>query len=94
MKNTYKLLIFGDHYSIVSDESQDNIAKAAAQVDALMKEISFKASQVDETRIAVLAALQLAHKILALESNKEFTDIRHKELIDRIDLDCLALVRR
>lgn len=94
MKNTYKLLIFGDHYSIVSDESQADIAKAAAYVDALMKEISAKAAHVDEKRIAVLVALQLASKMLALESNKEYTDGCHKKLVDRLEQEYLALVRR
>ena len=94
MKNTYKLLIFGDHYSIVSDESQAQLAKSAAQVDALMKEIAAKAAHVDEKRIAVLVALQLASKLLALESSKEYTDGCHKKLIDRIEQEFLALVRR
>ncbi len=94
MKNTYKLLIFGDHYSIVSDEPQAHVAQAAAQVDALMKEISLKASQVDEKRIAVLVALQLASKVLALESSIESTHNRHQELIDRIEQECLALIHR
>jgi cell division protein ZapA (FtsZ GTPase activity inhibitor) len=94
MKNTYKLLIFGDHYSIVSDESYTHITKAAAQVDALMKEIAAKAVHVDEKRIAVLVALQLASKMLSLESNKEFTDGCHQKLIDRIEQEFLAVVRR
>lgn len=94
MKNTYKLLIFGDHYSIVSDESQALITKAAAHVDALMKEISTKAAHVDEKRIAVLVALQLASKVLMLETSKEYTEGCHKKLIDRLEQEYLALVRR
>lgn len=94
MKNTYKLLIFGDHYSIVSDEPQTHVTQAAAHVDALMKEISLKAAQVDEKRIAVLVALQLASKLLALESTIESTQNRHQELIDRIEQECLALIHR
>lgn len=94
MKNTYKLLIFGDHYSIVSDESQAQITQAAAHVDALMKEISAKAVHVDQKRIAVLVALQLASKMLSLESNKEYTDECHKKLIDRVEQEFLALMRR
>ena len=77
--NSYKLLIFGDHYSVVSDESNAQITKAASMVDALMKEISSKASQVDEKRIAVLVALQMASKLLALESQIENTSECHKD---------------
>ncbi len=93
MKNTYKLLIFGDHYSVVSDESNAQITKAASMVDAMMKEISSKASQVDEKRIAILVALQMASRLLALESQIENTSERHKELVDRIEHECIALLR-
>lgn len=92
--NSYKLLIFGDHYSVVSDESQSQLTKAAAMIDALMKEISAKVPNIDEKRVAVLAALQMANKILNLESQIEHTTMRHKELVDRVEQDCLALFRR
>ncbi len=93
MKNSSKLLIFGDHYSVVSDESQSQLTHAAAQVDALMKEISAKVPHIDDKRIAVLAALQLASKVIALESQIEHTSVRHKELVDRIEHECIALLR-
>lgn len=93
MKNSYKLLIFGDHYSVVSDESQSQLAHAASMVDSLMKEISSKVPHIDEKRVAVLAALQLASKIIALESQIEHTSVRHKELVDRIEHECIALLR-
>ena len=95
MKNSYKLLIFGDYYSIVTDESQDQISKAAALIDSQLKEIASKISpsSVDEKRIAVLVSLQMASKVLFLESQLEQVSARHKELIDRIEHDCLALLR-
>lgn len=93
MKNSYKLLIFGDHYSVVSDESQSQLAHAASMIDSLMKEISTKVPHIDEKRVAVLAALQLASKIIALESQIEHTSLRHKELVDRIEHECIALLR-
>lgn len=93
MKNNSKLLIFGDHYSVVSDESQSQLAHAASKVDSLMNEISTKFPHIDEKRIAVLAALQLASTIIALEAQIEHTSIRHKELVDRIEHECIALLR-
>lgn len=95
MKNSYKLLIFGDYYSIVTDESQDQVSKAAALIDSQLKEIASKISpsSVDEKRIAVLVSLQMASKVLFLESQLEQVSARHKELIDRIEHDCLALLR-
>lgn len=94
MKNNYKLLIFDDQYSVVSDESQAHITKAAAMVDALMREIASKLSNVDEKRVAVLVALQMASQIAALESQIEHTSVCHKELADRVERECIALLRR
>lgn len=93
MKNNYKLLIFDDQYCVVSDESEAHLFKAASIIDALMKESCAKASQMDEKRIAVLVALQMASKVLALESEIADTSARHKALIDRIEHEYLALVR-
>lgn len=92
--NSYKLTIFGDQYSVVSDESHANINQAAAMVDTLMQEISSRLSQIDEKRIAVLVALQMASKVLALENQIDLTSDRHKELVDRIENECIALLRR
>ena len=92
-QNSYKLLIYGDHYSIVSDESQSQLAHAASMVDTLMNEISTKVPHIDAKRVAVLTALQLASKIIALESQIEHTSLRHKELVDRIEHECIALLR-
>ncbi len=94
MKNSYKLSIFGDSYSVVSDESEIQLHKAAARVDSLMKEISAKISHIDEKKVAVLVALQMASQILALESLVENTAEYHQVLLDKIERECLALLRR
>lgn len=91
--NNYKLTIFGDQYSVVSDESQSQVNQAADMVDKLMQEISAKLSQVDEKRIAVLVALQMASKVLALEHQMETTTEFHKELAERIENECIAILR-
>lgn len=90
MKNNYKLSIFGDAYSVVSDESIAQVTQAASMVDSLMNEIASKVSQVDEKRIAVLVALQLASKYLALKSQLEETGLKHRQLINYMDQDCLS----
>jgi Cell division protein ZapA. len=60
---SYKVSIFGDQYTIKTDESHDLIAKAAALVDSAMKEIAC-ASKFDTKSIAVLAALRIAHQMM------------------------------
>jgi cell division protein ZapA (FtsZ GTPase activity inhibitor) len=92
--NSYKLLIFDDQYSVVSDESHTQLNKAALMVDSLMREISSKVAHVDEKRIAVLVALQMASKVLALELQIEHTSEYHQTLVDRIEHECIALLRR
>jgi cell division protein ZapA (FtsZ GTPase activity inhibitor) len=94
MKNTYKLLIFDDQYSIVSDEPAMQINKAASMIDTCMRDIAAKLSHVDEKRVAVLVALQMASRILALESQLEGVSDHQKKLIDRIETECLAVLRR
>lgn len=92
--NNYKLTVFGDQYSVVSDESQSHVNQAADMVDKLMQEISAKLSQIDEKRIAVLVALQMASKVLALEKQIENTTEFHKEFAERIENECIAILRR
>ncbi|HVX00800.1 MAG TPA: cell division protein ZapA, partial [Candidatus Babeliaceae bacterium] len=63
----YKLSIFGEAYTIVSDESEEILLKAAKQLDGLMREVSQKSQIADAKRIAVLAALQIATHSQTLE---------------------------
>jgi|ERR1700733_5065847 cell division protein ZapA (FtsZ GTPase activity inhibitor) len=93
MKTSYKLSIFGEHYSVVSDESAQAVQKAAQLVDSIIKDIASKASHVEEKRVAVLAALQMASKIISLESAITDTQQRQAKLADRIDHECLAPLR-
>lgn len=91
--NNYKLSIFGEHYCVVSDESPDAVQKAALLVDGVIKEISAKAAHVEEKRIAVLAALQMASRIISLESAITENQARQHKLVDRMENECLALLR-
>ena len=62
------LTIFNKNYSISTDENEDIIFQAAKKVDFLMNELSNKTSLKDDTKIAVLVALQLAND---LEKNRK-----------------------
>ena len=66
-----KLRIFDKEYTIVSDESEERVTKTAELVDSLMREIVEHAKKLPEERIAVLAALRLASKLLTIESKIE-----------------------
>lgn len=72
-KKSYKVQIFEELYVLTSDEAECSVLKAAEIVDTYMKEISNYSAVADPKKIAVLAALRLAEKLLIFESqhNKE-----------------------
>jgi len=67
-KKKLKIEIFNEQYSFVSDESEQDIVKASQLVDALMREIADKSGLHDGKKIAVLAALRIANRIVNLEN--------------------------
>jgi len=68
----YKARIFGELYSIVSDEEDDFVLEVVRKVDCLMKEISTKNNAtVDAKKIAVLTALKVTEELLALQELME-----------------------
>jgi cell division protein ZapA (FtsZ GTPase activity inhibitor) len=68
----YKLSIFGEAYTLISDEPEEVLTSCAMEVDALMRDISQKSQSIDAKRIAVLAALQMATHAKCLEDSLEY----------------------
>lgn len=62
-----KVHIFGDDYSLITNESEEHVKQAALMVDSLLKEIAGKGSIHQDKKVIVLAALQLASKTLLLQ---------------------------
>jgi len=67
-KKSYKVHIFEEQYILVSDDSEETVVQAADMVDKYMKEISQQSVITDPKKIAVLAALRIANKLLGCES--------------------------
>jgi cell division protein ZapA (FtsZ GTPase activity inhibitor) len=82
----YKVSIFGEHYTVRSDESPDNIVQAAELVDSTMKEISSKA-HLDAKSIAILAALRLAYQVQNYSDHK----VKEELLVSFIDRELEGL---
>lgn len=78
-KQTIHVRIFDEPYSLITDESPEHLKRAADLVDSLMRE-TIQAGFKDRNKAAVLAALQLASKML----HKELSAQDHKEKYDRI----------
>lgn len=63
--NTTRVEIFGTEYSVRADAGAEDqyVQDIAAYVDAKMKEIAEKQKLVSSTKIAILAAINLADEI-------------------------------
>ena len=81
----YKIVIFQDVYTVLSDESEEHVMQAANLVDLFMQEIAKKSNSTDGKKIAVLAALQIASSLVALESKAQANDSKLQELAHKAD---------
>ena len=77
----YTITVFGDSYTIISDESEECILNAAIQIDQLMKEIAAKAPDMQAQKIAILAALKVALAMQAITLEHNQTKVAIKNLI-------------
>jgi cell division protein ZapA (FtsZ GTPase activity inhibitor) len=87
-KKRYRVIIFGQEYTLVSSEQEEQILEAARLVDTTMQEIAGK-SAIDQNKIAVLVALHMAINrvqagVVAAQQMK-----RHQALVASIDELCL-----
>lgn len=92
-KKSYKVQIFKEPYVLLSDESESFVLKAAEIVDSAMKDISEQSMITDPKKIAVLAALRIADKLLAYERDyhkEEEKKVALKNYIDQ-ELSILSL---
>jgi len=90
-KKKYTVTIFGDQYTLVSDEAQEHIMRVASLVDSLMQGIAETSKVSDTKKIAVLASLQMAEKLLSLETGAEKKERRQQALVNRIDKVLLSI---
>ena len=58
-----RVQIFNQSYSLLVDSDPREVQQDAQQVDELMASIADRGSSSDSTKVAVLACLELAHKL-------------------------------
>ncbi len=91
-KNCYRVQIFGDEYTVISDEPESQVIQAATLIDSLMHEIIQNAQQLaDPKKIAVLAALRVASRLLDCEQSLETDNDKKVALVEYIEQELLAL---
>ncbi|MCK5632623.1 cell division protein ZapA [bacterium] len=83
-KKKYTVTIFGEQYTIISDDAPDHVMHVAALVDSSMQAIA-QNSNLSDKKIAVLTALQFAGKLLSLESATKEEKIKYEALVSHID---------
>ncbi|MCL6446305.1 MAG: cell division protein ZapA [Alicyclobacillus sp.] len=66
--------IFGTEYTMRGDASADDLRAVAKEVDSLMRTIAAANPQLDQRRLAVLAALNMADEVRKLR--KECDELR------------------
>lgn len=88
-KKKYKIDIFDQEYTLVSDEAEFLIKNAAIFVDSTMKEIQ-KTGIRDSKKIAVLTALRLAIVVEHYNQQKKVMLEQERELVARIDQELIS----
>ena len=85
IKKKYIVEILGEAYAFISDESEEHVARVGAYVDGVMREIAHKSAADDAKKVAVLAAVQMASKLIRLEQEHSKRAREGEELMARID---------
>ena len=81
----YTIRILDDEYSIVSDESADQVFEVAQLVDNLAQEIACKAPNADYKKILTLVALRFARDWYSAQKHLDFSSAMHSTLIESIN---------
>ena len=84
----YKARIFGDVYTIVSDENDGFVLEVVHAVDGMMKEIAAQHSTVVDTkRIAVLAALKATEELLSMQQVLQQEQIHSEKIMTLLNAE-------
>lgn len=67
--NKCKVSVFGEVYSLITDEAEEQVIASARLVDTLMRKVSDVSQGADPKRVAVLVALQLAGQVTTFEKS-------------------------
>ncbi len=83
--NKYTVSLFGESYTIVSDENEEHLVETSQRVDQMMQDVSRESGITDYRRVAVLAALQLASNVQKLEQQIDDYDSKGQQLVEHIE---------
>ncbi len=84
--HTTKVTIFGVEYALSSAESEQYTSKISGFVDQKMNRIAKAEKMGDTTRIALMAAFEIADQIMRQRTQREKDHTRTAEAIRRLEL--------
>lgn len=84
-EDSVEVLIEGQKYVVRSDLDAEAVRQIAFHVDRIMKEIKRRSPNVSPTKVAILAALNIAEELFRLKENCSEVIERSAELTDLID---------
>ncbi len=70
-KNRVNLRIYGEDYPLKSSANPDHLGKLAQYVDETMRRIAGSPARLGASRVAVLAALQIADELFRLRQEHD-----------------------
>ncbi len=80
------LIIMGKEYKIVCEENeQDDLLHSAHQLDIQMRKMRDSGKIAAPDRIAVMAALNLAHELQMIKSQNDLLNIRLSECLVKLN---------
>jgi len=84
-----KISILGKSYLIDTDETQEDVFAAAHLVDSMLKECTAKVTVTDDSKVAVIVALQLATELNKALSKLSGFECKVEQLNDLLQTeDC------
>lgn len=81
---TTDVTIFGESYALISQEGSGYTRKIADLVNCTMEEIASKQNLGDPTKIGVLAAMDIADRLLVSKVNQGLVWERAREAIQKL----------
>lgn len=78
---TIEVDIFGTSYHVRGDNDPEHLTELAGFVDEKMKEVSSHVTTVDATKIAILAALNIADELFR---SRQGRDGERKEISEKV----------
>lgn len=85
-----KVEIFDQTYNIQTDGDESHLRNVASFLDEKMRAVAESTRQVDSTRVAVLAALNIADELFSLRARQEELEGPLRQRVQR----CVRLVEK